>query len=1176
MAFSSKARLIFNVVDYSVAKNSYHLKLIDTTRRASFNFVLSPFDMHTSVMVLDFMMADVERHAEIRDDMVQFVKDDTGATLNDFMVIGDRATTISNMECATVDATRAHNTRKLSFVSDISVSRELIKSLDKGSCAVGVRVVDGVMHIDNINHAHRSNKAGLTVSKETKGKRKAEVGAEIPVKLSDYVRDDVSHMTVTYPPLTANRDYVMLGNVDNPDTLIKANRDYREEATLLADLHTLSRETGNNLVHLMDGVKKFNRLNTTKSFIDRGLIDSRRSISNVMFNDKTMHQYSRLVSNIAHIEHVGVANRNIRELAFILSDTPIGRIMARQYQATVHNPNVVADRLLGVSTTLQSVIAFNRSHRGAQMSKGHESLLAVRDITSQLYNLNTLRVLSKYKAVKINKGTIERMLIEAHRSIQSKAVLTGKQMQSDRLYVVRGHKDNLISEGDRSAEFGMHLNNRIKQGNRDNASKMDLASSDGYSRDIESGLYLPSGTQGVRDSEHQLHLTESAQGYKGKGVDSKKLSVVRQKVADRKAENGAHIVGGVESTREVNRKMSVNDSLLQFYRDILKCMHYKDFSGITDLSGELILNMLDSMLMDEMLFGEVISDFAFIEEHIIMGSRENSSDGNLSEDYLCAVTERINTLVDCGILKLADKEGKDGDILVIDYTAIKEVKDGELDNTDLLADIEGLGIPKPGWLDNLVNPMGWLDGREGSVESSEVGYRQDKDANITQDATLLFSKETREGSTSEVEVLGDRTITEGTFLETGVVGERSAVPGILQPLTEFVGEVAKRGGTLVDNLKSIMGSVVERFGNFMGSTKLGAVPDKEGQFMEGSSEYTVEPRYGDTDSTPVLGGVDNRQGDTTALESEFLGQRIEGLGDIQSSTLEGSVENRFAETVIDFVFASTESKQAVKLEELLSMVSEERAHTLLTFMPVAERDSFSALIEKGMEGESYKLADVVDGILGINEKEGELGQGILGKGTLFDYNDDLLTETGNVENWGKQYGFGVPDDYDPIDPFNNYFPYTSDYAPHDMTQNINWSADSSFEFVKDTDTLKFNSANKGMAITELKGDNYKFSTKFRVTGNSDKAVDIIVKHTSDNDYLLFRIHGGDMADSLGMVAPMQLFRVFDGNYEAIGYPMSPETWKYGEWHRVSVSVMENGNRLRVVMDDKLQYDVRGY
>lgn len=335
-----------------------------------------------------------------------------------------------------------------------------------------------------------------------------------------------------------------------------------------------------------------------------------------------------------------------------------------------------------------------------------------------------------------------------------------------------------------------------------------------------------------------------------------------------------------------------------------------------------------------------------------------------------------------------------------------------------------------------------------------------------------------------------------------------------------------------------------------------------------SDEYSLathQIRAGFTENDYSLAHKEER--DSYVEKSLPVGVANARLSEIEDvDSLMATFEERCAQVITGFIFAERPEVRAEYLEQLHAFLPERTAHLMDIYhaAKTEPRDSFF------LSDEYSALRDLpAEGYLPIMDT--------MGQGLIYDYTNDLLDQGMNPEDW--EGGFGVPEDYDPNDPFNVYYPYSKDMDALELSQSDEWIEFGDGDWERDKLIGKFYSKSdvpsvSGWYRNNFLADTYKFSIDFKVDNDQDgDGAGIIFKYYDDENYWMFMVHGGDHDNSLGMRKPMQLYKVQGGKAIAVGSPMQPFKWEKDKWYTLSVSVMDD--RIQIYTDSKLQYDLKG-
>lgn len=1290
----SKSTLLFRTVDYRVFKDGYLFKLMDTDRRTSYKLAFVPFSLHPSVLMLDFLMADVNRGATLHDDLMSMVREDlSSGSISEFIVLGspnDEKDAIidgtlfelgkldkQGVLSETGDGTRIHNKKKLHKVSNVALSRDIVKELGKLSHTdIAFRIDRDKLVIDRVGSANRDYVSGLDISRSDVASRQSSfcgvVSKELGVYFRPYRKDTFIDVDIKQGK---RHDVFGLGILDSTFT---AERFDKHILTVNSEYSLAVRDITKGFMYTdykpldfyVEIIPRYLKIMRPEILASRIINNSRMTaLDNTIFADRNL-QNDMFIKEV-----IDVTRDKLKDMA--IEDTILlGKKKAPQYPTHMHFVGN-GDRLKREDMYLQAVGDAVRDIVGGDLVKDFDTLRFEREITNSLELLKER--LQGYREEQKNKerpATIERTIITAYRDIVEKAYIEKDRPVGNRFYLVKAMVNEDRPQGARKYDNVLHLSHNQplssrdvtqnthlydtkcdkSQALRDYSSQLIKSTSELYHRDKMSGLYVPTEQQQAYRKKKDMTLEAGIDGVKDIVKKDKDTFITRLTNGERDRFKDLLLINSGEYERDSTKKLHLEYSQI-YDRVKRKLMHLRDeWLDILINGGELPENdMWDAILMDDMLFGELLDSPAWIEEYIMVGDAMNSKLGVITADFLEGTKAKIQALIDSDIL-LSSREGDvPGEIISINYEAlavdsegivVEDTHTGErgtsegipVEYPDLMA--HKVTIPKYGWLDELENPLGYLEERggvlnkdttqgdraetEGHVEESEqLATRPDlHDSHLSKDM-LMGGRFTKDATLDDDELMATRGDTYATVHTDSVMADRGEIEAILTEPELKSGKLWDKESTLMVNMRNLLGTAIDRATSFfskvwmgtkadrggftddsptMGTKKdKGAIPntdlstmgtkvEREGiSVKESETMGTKVDREGNADSVTMEAGRDDIQAEVD--DSDYTGSKVIKGGIIQDDTLMASkpskhatleemkyaeLKGRLASAVVDFIFAQNSEKEAEGLQEIVTAVKEERAFTLMEHIEGYREERYGT-IEEQLVATPEKLGDVIKGILATPEKYGiHLDGSMLGQGVLHDYNDDLLSEGNDVEGWSGGYGFGVPDDYDPLDPFNNYYPYTSDYTSHELAQAVSWTKNDDFEFKADTDIIKLSTTKDSIAVADVSGDNYKFSVDFCVKGNKDTAVDIVVRYTNEHNYYVFRINGGDRAGVLDMSDNMQLYKVAYGEYSPVGYPMSPHKWVKGTWHRVEISLLENGSKLLIKVDDRVQYDMRGY
>ncbi|WP_309142199.1 family 16 glycoside hydrolase [Brevibacillus sp. MS2.2] len=252
--------------------------------------------------------------------------------------------------------------------------------------------------------------------------------------------------------------------------------------------------------------------------------------------------------------------------------------------------------------------------------------------------------------------------------------------------------------------------------------------------------------------------------------------------------------------------------------------------------------------------------------------------------------------------------------------------------------------------------------------------------------------------------------------------------------------------------------------------------------------------------------------------------------------------------------------------------NQERATSLLTQI-MGKKELADAVILEYLAGQlDHRKGHIEQPLLSVRDYKKAWADRIeeIGQGLVYDYSDDVLEAEHDPEHWSG--GFSVPEVYDPHDPFNAYYPWTTDMNALAMGQD-NWTrfGSGTWEHNRDQGTFthpKGSSGMSGFIRNDFTYTDYQFEVDFKVDEPADgDSAGIVFKYHNAQNYWMFVVSDGSAS---GMPRPMQLFKVENGRSIMYSTPMNPFAWEKEKWYTLRVWV--TGNRIRVWVDHNLQYD----
>ncbi|OKP89547.1 hypothetical protein A3844_06080 [Paenibacillus helianthi] len=338
-------------------------------------------------------------------------------------------------------------------------------------------------------------------------------------------------------------------------------------------------------------------------------------------------------------------------------------------------------------------------------------------------------------------------------------------------------------------------------------------------------------------------------------------------------------------------------------------------------------------------------------------------------------------------------------------------------------------------------------------------------------------------------------------------------------------------------------------------------PNKAALLMESILAYKGLGREAAVSSPELTGDRQPSYADFTE-EDDVLGNReMNREGELDENGVSGQPEPQPTYLHLDFI--GSKLPDAVQIIEGI-LADKELAESIMLDYIAAKKRGHDALMDEPLNATEQIKKAFLDRIT-------EMGQGL-----SFDYRDDIIEDGMNPEDW--EGGFGVPEDYDPHNPFNDYYPWTEerdqlmlgqdDWIRMDNEHQENWR--------RDKDLGEFYCVNGNPGVTgfyrnDFKHGDYVFEVSFKVNeATGDDGAGILFRYTDPQNYYMFMIHGGDSGGTLGMLRSMQLFRIRGGKTEMLGSPMNAFSWVQGKWYQLQVSVISN--RIKLLVNGRLQYD----
>lgn len=220
------------------------------------------------------------------------------------------------------------------------------------------------------------------------------------------------------------------------------------------------------------------------------------------------------------------------------------------------------------------------------------------------------------------------------------------------------------------------------------------------------------------------------------------------------------------------------------------------------------------------------------------------------------------------------------------------------------------------------------------------------------------------------------------------------------------------------------------------------------------------------------------------------------------------------------------------------------------------------LLKFNLEDYDYEKDGFIDYDTRYSEKfkNAFIEEQVASQGLMYDYSD-ILKEGMEVEHW--EVGYAIPEDYDPLDPFNPYYPWAEERNKHSIVQEEEWE-----EIQGEWELDKGNAAiiakeGGGLLTTKQAYGDFKFKFRTQLGYMPDCRTGFIFRYDDINNYYKFTLSSGNN--------PIDLIQVIDGRERRIASPIAPFFMDGGSWHTVDISLVED--RLVIYVDGRLQYDL---
>lgn len=873
------------------------------------------------------------------------------------------------------------------------------------------------------------------------------------------------------------------------------------------------------------------------------------------------------------------------------------------YRIHDDNPTVV----------LEDQIHASRDMRWDLVAQKHD-IKADRDVYVPLY---VVKEQPKGVRLQVVKSVIDREMFTPVKAVYRPTKITNEQR-----HMVRVNKDHAY------VLYDMYDSVRIYKEQLDviksylNGTRIDKVESYIDKKFIESKrggrkhLLVPNGDLFDADREKVYDLLVAVD-YEGKRNYENDLYVPKSVEADKNQSRPATVEDILyEVVRHKEKRMYLEKALFEYRRNFKPLTIEEVWAAVRKLDRPLTYRDEDMIkfvergawfkhpiypgyLEDSLLVGQLVGGPAIVTDLFIYANDQSPSHAHLlDEEFLAGVRERIQALIDCGIL-VGDRENGLGEVLTFNLEAFRKPCEGQEHGEYIGSRVENIG-------DVSVDYIADVEEKKGSIGELQDGGLSIKRAYVDRDDLNAERRSVRGDVLSDEEATRLNNKNAHMDSEDDVGGEVIFRPVILKVENPF-------GYIDADPSEFLVELTANKFkeGDLLSEDQLQAGgPDrrKNGLVLEPDQLGGLNGRSLDVDDESVFGGRVSNEGvvhveDTLSdrrpkhgekEDKSFLYQR-RGInqGDLPVDNVASPNKSRYSDLPTEMPQADDTSRLADLSEEEIMASFNARIVNLITGFIFAEKeeDRFHCLeqLNAFLPERTYKLMEeycLAKRDLKSGYREDIDGYGSKGKqafldrlddtiaqGLVFDYSDDILNEGSNIEEWDTDLGYGIPNNYDPHDPFNSYYPWADTQYMFELLQR-EWEEFGEWEIDKNGGRIvsKSDTVNENVVIlNQYSNKDFRFSVDFKVDDIGDGGAGVVFLYENEANYYYFLIHGGDSTNRLGMVRPMQLYKVEGGVPKPMGPPMQPYPWRKGEWHNIEVTVM--GNRLIIKTDGHVQYDM---
>ncbi|MGM7682857.1 hypothetical protein ACSVDA_11955 [Cytobacillus sp. Hm23] len=714
------------------------------------------------------------------------------------------------------------------------------------------------------------------------------------------------------------------------------------------------------------------------------------------------------------------------------------------------------------------------------------------------------------------------------------------------LYVPGIHKsssriigDNLLNLIEETLRFKRDISNDLFlpgdsiQSSRDSEKSINLEGNIYAERDFSNSTSIFNIDSYERDNVSGLYVSTQKESRKGK----KKLSIEKSSPVKKAKNKLMTLHQSTEYEREV-----IKDTLIDFIGSYLR-NKVKEMIGnrhpneITN-GAELLYPLLRAVLMDDEIFGELVTGLADVIDSVEVGERPPELKGSLLDENIYSAKEKIEYFLDKGLLQGTTINNSKG---VVTFNINTFTRASE-NNASIISEEED--DPSFGYIN--ADPSEFLPVEEvAKLNKQRPGY--------VNSSIYDADKSRRSSVNSNVEdILGFNSRKSGVHVETFLTASVSSKTGSVE-INVYSGSDSEKESTVFTSFNSGKADSTRGYIDFSGG-------------LEGNNRSILS-----TVMTSMDKAYRPDNNDALFLTDLDAGKPLtERYGIVDSPTEETGEKLKWVSILTNLLFTAEESTALGYVEYLQqSGVIQERHYSLLNGL-------VGDIVER--KGAVFGDNDVTGG---FEERKSTLVDSLEhGKGLLYKYDDYPLLQQGmEIEDWEIDLGFGVPEKYDPYDPYNSFYPWTSDfYSSLELAQLEDWTSfgGADWSFDKRQAQFRINDNHEtpnGYILDNYDSTDYVFSIDFQVDPeeSDDEGIGVVFKYVDDKNHYKFVIAGGPN-NTMNMGSNyMQLFKVENGIERPLGTALAPHKWEKDEWYNIRVSYIDK--QIKIWVNERLQYDM---